>query len=182
VDPLDGTREFVAGGDDFTVNIALVMGGSPVYGVVLAPKSGLLYYGGPDCGAHVVRPGEGPVPIRVRALDPRAIVAVASRSHGRAAVERYLGRLSPSARLNIGSSLKFCLVAEGKADIYPRFSPTSEWDTAAAHAVLLGAGGQVTDLHRKSLAYNKENLLNPSFLAYGDASCDWHAALDASLF
>ena len=182
VDPLDGTKEFLAGGTDYTVNIALVVRGEPVFGVVLAPRGGVVYYGGPGQGAWVRRVGQDAEAICVRHIDPKAMVAVASRSHGSAAVEQYLGRLPLKERINIGSSLKFCLVAEGKADVYPRFSPTSEWDTAAAHAVLLGAGGQVTDLHRKSLAYNKENLLNPSFLAYGDASCDWHAALDASLF
>jgi 3'(2'), 5'-bisphosphate nucleotidase len=181
VDPLDGTKEFLAGGADYTVNVALIVDGHPFFGVVLAPRGDVLYYGGPEHGARVRRSGQDAAAIHVRPIDPRAMVAVASRSHGSQAVEQYLGRLPLKERINIGSSLKFCLVAEGKADIYPRFSPTSEWDTAAAHAVLLGAGGQVTDLYRKNLVYNKENLLNPSFLAYGDASCDWHAALDATL-
>lgn len=181
VDPLDGTKEFLAGGTDYTVNIALIRQGHPAFGVVLSPRGDILYYGGPGYGAWRRQPGENAQAIAVRSIDPKAMVAVASRSHGSPAVEHYLGRLPLKERINIGSSLKFCLVAEGKADIYPRFSPTAEWDTAAAHAVLLGAGGEVTDLHRRSLAYNKENLLNPSFLAYGDASCDWHAAIDAAL-
>jgi 3'(2'), 5'-bisphosphate nucleotidase len=172
VDPLDGTREFVRGGDDYTVNIGLVVDGTPVMGLVLAPEQRRLWAG--------VVGGEGWVeeadgqrrPLRVRtAGDP--LVVVASKSHMNQVTRDYLAQEVPGAELvSVGSSLKFCLLAEGSADFYPRLSPTSEWDTAAGHAVLLAAGGRVDGVDGRPLAYGKPGFLNPGF----SATTGWEAS------
>src|SRR5690606_30645716 len=144
VDPLDGTREFLKRNGEFTVNVALVEEGVPVLGVVLVPLSGLLYSGLRGLGAWKELPGEAPIPIHTAALQRASTLrAVASRSHGAKALTQWLtameSRFAGLELLNMGSSLKICLVAEGKADIYPRLALTSEWDTAAAQAVLEAA-------------------------------------------
>jgi 3'(2'), 5'-bisphosphate nucleotidase len=164
VDPLDGTKEFIRGGDDYTVNIGLIERGMPRLGVVFAPASGRLHRGCVGDGAWVDE-GAGPVPIRTR---PRGeeITAVASKSHLNQATMDYLdAAVGACGYIAIGSSLKFCIVAEGKADIYPRAAPTSEWDTAAGHAVLLAAGGLVDGPDGEPLAYGKRAFLNRAFVA-----------------
>jgi 3'(2'), 5'-bisphosphate nucleotidase len=170
VDPLDGTREFVKRNGEFTVNIALVRDHEPVLGLVAAPALGLLYWGASGAGAFSQHRDAAELPIQV---SPPAspLRVVGSRSHASPATAAYLARLGPHAMTGIGSSLKFCLVAEGKADLYPRFGPTSEWDTAAGQALLEAAGGQVTRLDGHRLRYNcRESVINGDFLAFADPS------------
>jgi 3'(2'), 5'-bisphosphate nucleotidase len=164
VDPLDGTKEFVRGGDDYTVNIGLIEHRAPKLGVVFAPATGLLHGGFVGGGAWLDE-GQGRREIRTR---PRAeqLTAVASKSHLNQATVDYLQQAVGSCGyVSVGSSLKFCIVAEGKADIYPRASPTSEWDTAAGHAVLLAAGGLVDAPDGTPLAYGKRAFINRGFVA-----------------
>ena len=167
VDPLDGTKEFVRGGDDYTVNIALVEQRQTRLGVVFAPATGRLHGGLVDEGAWVEE-GSGRRQISTRALQ-QPPVAVASKSHFTQATADYLETSVGlgGSHVSIGSSLKFCLVAEGAADIYPRLSPTSEWDTAAGHAVLLAAGGRVDGAEGGPLVYGKRAFLNRGFVATG---------------
>jgi 3'(2'), 5'-bisphosphate nucleotidase len=175
VDPLDGTKEFISRNGEFTVNVALVRDHRPVLGVVAAPVLGLTYFGAEGIGAFVAQEGEPDRALRVRQPAARPLVVVGSRSHRGDSLDGVLGRLGPHEMRPMGSSLKFCLVAEGTADFYPRLGPTSEWDTAAAQAVVEAAGGAVTTLDGKPLRYNeRDTLLNPHFLAFGDPSRDWH--------
>jgi 3'(2'), 5'-bisphosphate nucleotidase len=163
VDPLDGTKEFVRGGDDYTVNIGLVEGGIPRTGVVFAPATGVLHGGSEGVGAWVDR-GEGRVPIRTRPRGEK-VTAVASKSHLNQATIDYLeAAVGTCGYISVGSSLKFCILAGGEADIYPRASPTSEWDTAAGHAVLLAAGGIVDGTDGTPLRYGKPAFLNRAFV------------------
>ncbi len=164
VDPLDGTKEFIRGGDDYTVNIGLVSGGSPTLGVVYQPAVDRLWAGRIGAGAFIEENGERR-PIRCRPLgEERA--AVASKSHFTQSTADYLAEaIGLCDHVSVGSSLKFCIVAEGKADIYPRLSPTSEWDTAAGHAVLLAAGGRVDGPDGQPLRYGKKAFLNRGFCA-----------------
>jgi 3'(2'), 5'-bisphosphate nucleotidase len=164
VDPLDGTKEFVRGGDDYTVNIGLIDHGTPKLGVVFAPATGRLHGGCVGDGAWVDE-GGGRLPIRTRARG-ELTTAVASKSHLNQATIDYLeSAVGNCGYVSIGSSLKFCIVAEGKADIYPRAAPTSEWDTAAGHAVLLAAGGLVDGPDGEPLGYGKKAFLNRAFVA-----------------
>ena len=164
VDPLDGTKEFVRGGDDYTVNIGLIEHGVPKLGVVFAPATGILHGGSVGDGAWVDE-GVGRRPIRTRARGEE-LTAVASKSHLNQATIDYLeAAVGTCGYISVGSSLKFCIVAEGKADIYPRASPTSEWDTAAGHAVLLAAGGIVDGPDGGPLRYGKRAFLNRAFVA-----------------
>ena len=164
VDPLDGTKEFVRGGDDYTVNVGLVTCDGPVLGVVLAPEQGRLFAGIVG-GSAFVEAGGARQAIRVADLG-HPLRVVASKSHLNAATENYLGEHALGAeRVSVGSSLKFCLVAEGAADFYPRLSPTSEWDTAAGHSVLLAAGGRVDGPDGLPLTYGKPRFLNSGFTA-----------------
>ena len=164
VDPLDGTKEFVRGGDDYTVNIGLIVGGVPQVGAVFAPATGRLHGGIVRNGAWLDE-GNGRNPIHVRERGSE-IAAVASKSHLNQATVDYLeAAVGTCGRVSIGSSLKFCVVAEGQADIYPRLSPTSEWDTAAGHAVLLAAGGRVDGPDGEPLRYGKPAFLNRAFVA-----------------
>ena len=173
VDPLDGTKEFVQRRGDFTVNIALVEDGQPVRGVVYAPAKGRLFYTLAD-GQTVEEAGPfdpaGPgrqTALRVRRPDNAALVVVASKSHRDAATDAYINRYSVADSASAGSSLKFCLVAAGEADLYPRLGRTMEWDTAAGHAVLAGAGGRVARLEDLTpLTYGKPGYENPFFVAY----------------
>jgi 3'(2'), 5'-bisphosphate nucleotidase len=170
VDPLDGTREFVKRNGEFTVNIALVREHEPVLGVVAAPAQGLLYWGAAGLGAFSQAQGGAQVPIQVSAPQ-NPLRVVGSRSHASAETAGYLARLGPHEMKGIGSSLKFCLVAEGNADLYPRFGPTSEWDTAAGQAVLEAAGGHVTRPDGHRLRYNcRDSLINGDFLAFSNPS------------
>jgi len=170
VDPLDGTKEFIKRNGEFTVNIALIGNNSPVMGVVYVPAQDKLYYGTADEGAFVRKGEESPVPIHVRKADPEAgLTVVMSRSHPSPELEDYLKNIKIAEALPVGSSLKLCVVAEGRADLYPRLGPTMEWDTAAGHAVVEAAGGQLNTPEGQPLRYNKENLLNPHFVVESGA-------------
>ena len=182
VDPLDGTKEFIAGSEEFTVNVARIEHGRVVFGVVSMPTSGRCYYGGAGLGAWRAD-GDVIVPIGVRHSPPagEALTVVASRRHSSPAQERLLAGLSEQlgelTLVSVGSSLKFCLLAEGAADCYPRLAPTSQWDTAAAQGVLEGAGGVVLQLDGEPFSYPaRESLLNESFLAL-PAQAPWRKAL-----
>lgn len=183
VDPLDGTKEFISGSEEFTVNIALIEQGQVVFGVVSMPTSGRFYVGGAGLGAWRGDKDTPPSPIQVRTVPPagQAFTVVASRRHSSPEQERLLAGLSASLGelklANIGSSLKFCLLAEGSADCYPRLAPTSQWDTAAAQGVLEGAGGEVLELSGASFSYPaRESLLNGFFLAL-PAKAAWREKL-----
>ncbi|RVV97864.1 3'(2'),5'-bisphosphate nucleotidase [Mesobaculum littorinae] len=173
VDPLDGTKEFVQRRGDFTVNIAYVENGVPVRGVVYAPARGRLFYTDAD-GRSVEETGdmakEAPgatAPLKVSTPDTSALMVVASKSHRDQATDDYIGKYAVRDMTSAGSSLKFCLVATGEADLYPRLGRTMEWDTAAGHAVLSGAGGHVVRFDDHSpLAYGKAGFANPFFIAY----------------
>jgi 3'(2'), 5'-bisphosphate nucleotidase len=174
VDPLDGTREFVKRNGEFTVNIALIENGRPVLGVVHVPVSGVSYFGQAGGGAFRQEADGKRHPIHVAERCQRPVRVAGSRSHAGDSLKAFLERLGEHEMVSMGSSLKLCLVAEGSADVYPRLGPTSEWDTAAAQAVVEGAGGQVTDTDLKPLRYNqKDSLLNPHFLVFGDSDVDW---------
>ena len=168
VDPLDGTKEFISHRDEFTVNIALVIDGVPVMGVVHAPAMGLTYAAAGPGTATVERDGKPPAPITVRDVRAEGLVAVGSRSHGDPAkMQELLGGMKIADVKVAGSSIKFCLVAEGIADIYPRYGHTREWDTAAGHAVLRAAGGSVRTLEGAEMPYAKAHFLNDEFIARG---------------
>ena len=175
VDPLDGTREFIKRNGEFTVNIALIENHKPIMGVVSVPVTKISYFATIGNAAFKQLPDQSPIPIHSRPCPKDRWTVAGSRSHAGDTLQKFLEKLEVEVELvSIGSSLKSCLVAEGKADIYPRFGPTSEWDTAAAQCVVEQAGGQLTDLQLQSLRYNtKESLLNPHFLVFGDASVDW---------
>jgi len=174
IDPLDGTKEFIKRNGEFTVNIALVRDHQPVLGVVHVPVSGITYSGIVGHGARRAERGGAGRPISVRRPCAEPPVIVGSRSHANPDLERYLAALGAYELVSMGSSLKFCLLAEGRADFYPRLGPTSEWDTAAAHAVVLAAGGRIVTLDGDPLSYNrKPSLLNPAFLVIADSTRDW---------
>jgi len=171
VDPLDGTKEFVKRNGEFTVNIALIENGVPVLGVVYAPVLDVCYYSARGAGAFVQRGAAAAQAIH--ALIPATGVplkVVASRSHSDARTDALLDKLGAHECISMGSSLKLCLVAEGAAHFYPRLGPTMEWDTAAAHAVVNGAGGIVSDWSGQPLHYNKADLHNPEFLVVAAAN------------
>jgi 3'(2'), 5'-bisphosphate nucleotidase len=181
VDPLDGTREFVKRNGEFTVNIALIEHGEPVLGVVHAPAREVLYAAARGCGAFRRDADGSRRPIHTQAKAPPIVRVLGSRSHGDAVLDRMLDRLGPHERLGVGSALKFGLLAEGSGDLYVRRGPTSEWDTAAGHAVVLEAGGCVVDMSGAPLRYNAhDSLINPSFMAYADRTRDWAALLSAT--
>lgn len=165
VDPLDGTKEFISKNGEFTVNIALIDGDGPLLGVVLAPAREKAWWGWRGEGAWLRDPGGKVSPIKVRSTPASGLTAVASRSHSDEKTETFLDEVGATERMSAGSSLKFCLLAEGKADIYPRFGPTMEWDVAAGHAVLLAAGGHVITLDGAPFAYRKPDFRNHGFIA-----------------
>ncbi|TYO64587.1 3'(2'),5'-bisphosphate nucleotidase CysQ [Bradyrhizobium hipponense] len=173
VDPLDGTKEFIQGRDEFTINIALIQAGSPVAGAVYAPALHQLYMGGTNAYRLDIRANEGALsfskmrPIEVRQAPSKGRRAVVSRSHLDGATKAWVKRHGITDLQPSGSSLKFCVVAEGEADVYPRLAPTMEWDTAAGHAVLLAAGGTVTDLDGRPLRYGKPDYRSTDFVARG---------------
>ena len=178
IDPLDGTKEFVNRNGEFTVNIALIDANRPVFGVVHVPVQDKTYIGCEGRGAELRTAGDTRVPIRVSERSASPVRVVGSRSHRGASLDAYLEELGETDMVPMGSSLKFCVVAEGRADIYPRLGPTSEWDTAAAQAVVEQAGGQVLQLDGKPLSYNeKPEILNPFFMVVGPADRDWLALL-----
>jgi 3'(2'), 5'-bisphosphate nucleotidase len=170
VDPLDGTREFVKRNGEFTINIALIVEHEPLLGIVSAPAQRLTYWGMAGGGAFMSARGEAARRIHT-AAPQRPLRVVGSRSHMSPQTADYLARLPPHVVAGVGSSLKFCLLAEGKAELYPRFGPTSEWDTAAGQAVLEAAGGHVTRMDGHRLRYNcRESVINGDFVAFSDAS------------
>jgi 3'(2'), 5'-bisphosphate nucleotidase len=167
VDPLDGTKEFVSRKGEFTVNIALIEGREPILGVVLAPALRQAWWGARGKGASA-RDADGHTrKIAARKARPGGLVAIASRSHRDAETQAFLDQVGVTECMSAGSSLKFCLVAEGKADLYPRFGRTMEWDTAAGHAVLSAAGGRVTTRDGAPFRYRKPGFENPPFIARG---------------
>lgn len=167
VDALDGTREFISRNGAFTVNIALVQEGAPVLGVVVAPALGRLFAGAQGVAAYA-EDALGTHVLRCRPVPASGLTVVTSRAHGDAtALRAFLTARNVTSHTEVGSSLKFCRVAGGEADLYPRLGRTMEWDTAAGHAVLVAAGGQVTDLAGRALRYGKPGFENPHFIASG---------------
>ena len=167
VDPLDGTKEFIKRNDEFTVNIALIHENKPMLGVVVVPVGGDIYYAVKGAGAYL-RQNEIEERLAVRPpvdLNATGLRVVASRSHMNPQTEQYIGQLRDAVLVSAGSSLKFTLIAAGKADLYPRFGPTMEWDTAAPHIIINEVGRRILQHNSEAeLLYNKENLLNPNFL------------------
>jgi 3'(2'), 5'-bisphosphate nucleotidase len=181
IDPLDGTKEFVNRNDEFTVNIALIDKNRPVFGVVHVPVQTKTYVGCEGLGAELRDGDNVPEPIRVNTVSTDPVRVVGSRSHRGASLDAYLEALGEHDMVPMGSSLKFCVVAEGGADLYPRLGPTSEWDTAAAQAVVEQAGGSVVTLDGHAMTYNaKSDILNPHFFVIGAADRDWLALLPDS--
>ncbi|MBL4602946.1 MAG: 3'(2'),5'-bisphosphate nucleotidase CysQ [Emcibacteraceae bacterium] len=173
VDPHDGTKEFIAGGTDFTVNIALIENGQPTFGIIYAPALGDIYIAKDPDTATIQKVKNGIVigeeaPIRVRQASKDNLTALASKSHLDDETKAYLEKLGVKDMTSAGSSLKFCVVAAGKADIYPRFGPTMEWDIAAGHAILSAAGGTLTNPDGSPFQYNKVDFRNGAFIASGD--------------
>lgn len=174
IDPLDGTREFVKRNGEFSVNIALIEKQKSILGVIHIPVSGVTYSACLNNGACKHEPGKASKKIFARKTDQENITIAGSRSHGNQQQRDLIEKLDNPETLAIGSSLKFCLVAEGLADIYPRFGPTSEWDSAAAQCIVEESGAIVVDTNFKTLEYNtKESLLNPSFLVIADKEFNW---------
>lgn len=174
VDPLDGTKEFIKRNGEFTVNIALVENHQPILGVVHVPTTGVSYLAAQGRGAFRQNGDEPPRPIRVQPANDGPLRVVGSRSHGTDSLRQFVANLGEHEFVAVGSSLKFCLVAEGGADLYPRLGPTSEWDTGAAQCVVEMAGGRVIDLQGEPLRYNaRDTLLNPYFLVCADTQRDW---------
>ena len=173
VDPLDGTREFVKKNGEFTVNIALIEDHEPVMGVIFAPALDVLVHAERGVGTFLRTEGED-MPLSTQRPAAAPLRVAASRSHLTERTERLLDAIGAHERVGLGSSLKFCRLAEGRIDFYPRYGPTSEWDTAAGQCILECAGGSVLDTHGTPLRYNtKDSLLNPDFFALGDGTLPW---------
>jgi 3'(2'), 5'-bisphosphate nucleotidase len=173
VDPLDGTREFISGSDEYTVNIAVVTNGVPILGIVTAPAAGMAWRGVVGRGADCLSMGAGKIaakPIHARPRPQHEFKIVVSRSHLDERTSAYIAKFPHATLLQCGSSVKFCRVAEGAADLYARLAPTHDWDIAAGHAILAAAGGKVGAADGSPLAYGTKQLLIPAFLAWGDAS------------
>ncbi|MFC1749875.1 3'(2'),5'-bisphosphate nucleotidase CysQ [Pseudomonadota bacterium] len=180
VDPLDGTREFIRHNGEFTVNIALIEQGVSVLGVIQVPVSGVCFYAQKGQDAYVDVPGKSAERISVRLWNGEKItVACSSRTRHMSVFKRFLEMFQGYELVTLGSSLKSCYVAQGRADIYARFGPTAEWDTAAAQCIVEAAGGALVDIaSMQPLRYNsKDSILNPSFMTFGDVSHDWCAFL-----
>jgi 3'(2'), 5'-bisphosphate nucleotidase len=174
VDPLDGTKEFIKRNGEFTVNIALIRDHQAVMGIVHVPVTDISYFGSKNTGAWRQQGSTGAKTIRVRQPAAKPAIIVGSRSHANPELVNQLDRLGSHELVSMGSSLKFCRIAEGLADFYPRTGPTCEWDTAAAQAVVEAAGGQVVKTDGSPLLYNrKESYLNPYFFVFGDPKKDW---------
>jgi 3'(2'), 5'-bisphosphate nucleotidase len=167
IDPLDGTKNFVRGGKGFTVNIGLIEQRHPVLGVIYLPAQGVLYYGAVGYGAFRQYDGDTPERIRIRHMPAHGRVAAISHDHAAGETEEILKRYQVVETVSASSSQKFCRVAEGAVDIYPRMGPTMEWDTAAGHAIVLAAGGSMTQLDGSAFLYGKEGFLNGGFIALG---------------
>lgn len=175
VDPLDGTREFIKRNGEFTVNIALIEQQRSIIGVIVVPVTDVRYFAWRDGGAWKQQGSHAATRIQVSKIDnSKALRVAGSRSHGSEKLEKFISRLGDCNMVPMGSSLKSCLVAEGKADLYPRLGLTSEWDTAAAQCIVEQAGGFFTDTNMQPMRYNtKDSLLNPEFFVFGDNSRDW---------
>lgn len=174
VDPLDGTKEFIKGKKEYTVNIALIDSGVPVLGVVYVPELSVCYSGSVVLGAFRQVDGQAPLPIKVADASAATPRVVGSSSHASPEMLSFLDALGKHELMQFGSSLKICQVADGTADVYPRFGPTSEWDTGAGHAVVLASGGRVVTFEGRDLTYNqRESVLNPPFLVIGPEDHDW---------
>jgi 3'(2'), 5'-bisphosphate nucleotidase len=177
IDPLDGTKEFVNRNGEFTVNIALIDNGRPILGVVHVPVQEKSYIGCEGHGSEL-RQGDTTTSISVASSSATPVRIVGSRSHRGSSLDAFLEKIGDTDLVPMGSSLKFCVIAEGRADVYPRLGPTSEWDTGAAQAVVEQAGGKVLELDGKPLSYNqKEDILNPFFVVLGPTDHDWLALL-----
>ncbi len=177
VDPLDGTKEFLKGTGEFTVNIALIELGKPVIGVVHAPAIGISYFAALSHGAFRKQHAETSVPIRIQRANPEALRVVASKDHAGPLVAAMLAGLPRAELKSMGSSLKFCLVAEGSADVYLRDVPTMEWDTAAAQCIVEAAGGGIYTLDGKPLRYGKPGLKNSAIITVGHPDLAWRSFL-----
>lgn len=182
VDPLDGTREFIKRNGEFTVNIALIHQHKSIIGVINVPVLDVDYFAWENGGSFKSEQNAEATPISVKKLDSTAdtpLNVAGSRSHGSEMMQHYIERLGSVEMISMGSSLKFCLVAEGRADLYPRLGLTSEWDTAAAHCIVEQSGGYITKTDMTPLQYNtKDSLLNPFFFVFGDNSRDWSQYLE----
>ncbi|MBD3671564.1 MAG: 3'(2'),5'-bisphosphate nucleotidase CysQ [Gammaproteobacteria bacterium] len=174
VDPLDGTVEFIHRNGEFTVNIALIHHQCPILGVIYAPVDDVVYFASAGHGAYKQVAGGRSEAITCRRLNPEQLTIASSRSYSSPQVQALISKLGEHELIIKGSSLKSCLVAEGRADLYARLGPTSEWDTAAAQCIVEEAGGQITDTQMQPLRYNtKDSLLNPHFFVFGRESRDW---------
>lgn len=166
VDPLDGTKEFISQDPNYTVNIALIENGNPILGVIYAPALDSLYWGGENVSAQKkINEIQTPIQVAKELSNHHSFNIVASKSHLSTETHNFIKNIKKHTLIQSGSSLKICKIADGEADIYPRLSPTYEWDTAAGHAILKSAGGVMIDQHGNSITYGKANFLNPSFLA-----------------
>jgi len=179
VDPLDGTHEFIKGSEEFTVNIALIEHEKVVLGVVYAPTTGNLWRASAETEAMLLQPEQPAKTISARKIERDDVIVISGHSEKGERFQNMLKKIKPGVNIPMGSSLKICLIAEGKADLYPRLGKTSEWDTAAAQCVLERAGGHLTDTQMQPLKYNtKDSLINPEFFAFGSSNHDWSAYLD----
>ncbi|MFI5305502.1 MAG: 3'(2'),5'-bisphosphate nucleotidase CysQ [Nitrospiria bacterium] len=172
-DPLDGTKEFINHTGEFTVNIALIEKGNPILGVIHIPFSGISYFAFRGNGAYKKEPGKMPYRISTGDYRDQKLKIICSRLHQGAVLEDFLKKIKGYESVNVGSSIKFCLIADGSAHLYPRLSPTMEWDTAAGQCIVSEAGGTVTDFERNPLKYNKPNLENPNFIVCGNPPFPW---------
>ncbi|MFK7995205.1 MAG: 3'(2'),5'-bisphosphate nucleotidase CysQ [Granulosicoccus sp.] len=174
VDPLDGTREFLRRNGEFSVNIALIHENNPIAGVIVAPVLNIAYFATRGCGAYKQVGDSKPDPIHVRPAPSLVTVAKSRSPKVGPRLQHFLNDLGEHDEIPMGSALKSCLVAEGAADIYARLGPTGEWDTAAAQCIVEEAGGYIRDVHSQNLTYNeRESLINPAFLVFGDDQIDW---------
>lgn len=174
VDPLDGTRQFIRRNDEFSINIALIRGHRPILGLILIPVGGTCYFASHGQGAFKQLAGRPATRVHARPIRESPIQVAGSRGFNSRRLKAYLRKLGQHDYIGMGSSIKSCLVAEGKVDLYPRFGPTSEWDTAAAQIIVEEAGGHLTDANLQPLRYNaRPTLINPDFFVFGDASHDW---------
>lgn len=167
VDPLDGTKSFIRRSGEFTVNIALIEGDMPVLGIIYLPVDGMLYYGSTAYGAYRQKPGDAPRRIRARVQPEGGATVIVSQSHNTSATDAFLAGLAVRETLRASSSLKFCRVAEGAADVYPRHGPTMEWDTAAGQAIVTAAGGRVETVDGEPFRYGKPGFGNGGFIVKG---------------
>ncbi len=178
VDPLDGTRQFIRGNGQFSVNIALIEHHKPVLGVILSPVSGSLYYAWRNGGAWKQSPQQEPTQIQCSTAKGGKVRVTSNHSQAKGRFKAFLNNIGQFQHIRMGSSIKSCLIAEGLADLYPRLGPTSEWDTAAAQIIVEQAGGHIVDTHMQPLRYNtKDSLLNPHFFVSGDPTTDWSRCL-----